>query len=130
MAEQTTAQCEGVAMLAPTNLPGGVQVRYWAFDDDGPAELPVALETPGSHTDLNCEDAARIGRALLAAAAVRPAPDARERLARHLFLDRARGDWRATAAAGWDSGDDRINKHTWRAKADTMLAVITGQDQP
>lgn len=113
-------------MLAPRNLPGGVQVRYWAFDDDGPAEMPVALETPGAHTDLSLEDAARIGQALLAAAA-QPMPDARERLARHLFIDATGGG----QLAGNEWGGNSISEYTrnhWLGCADAALAVITGQE--
>ena len=54
------------------------------------------------------------------------APDARERLARHLWLDSRPDD--PYAAAHWQAGDSFVNKEPWRRKADAALAVITGRE--
>ncbi len=118
---------EGVPWLNPRDLPGGVQVRHWAFDDDGPAELPVALETPGTHTDLTAEQAARIGRALLGAAGrAGVADDARDRLAKYLCLRAVGPKWAGKIAASWVNGS--IDTSPWYAEADALLNVIIGKD--
>ncbi len=61
----------GTVWLNPNDLPGGCQVRAWPFDDDGqPIDTPISLETVATHTELSRVDAARLGRALIAAAAM------------------------------------------------------------
>ncbi|MFF0822453.1 hypothetical protein ACFYUR_18990 [Micromonospora haikouensis] len=65
-------------------------------------------------------------RAALAAAGVAVAPDARERLARHLYLQANPTDpW---AAAHWDAGGQHVARAAWLQRADLALAVITGQE--
>lgn len=54
--------------------------------------------------------------------------DARERLARHLYLEGSPANWRGTAELGWDRQDDRINRDAWLARADAILAIIIGKD--
>ncbi|MFC6021715.1 hypothetical protein ACFP2T_36815 [Plantactinospora solaniradicis] len=52
------------------------------------------------------------------------APDARERLARHLYLT-ASGN--ADAQPHWDHGVDQpVDRGPWLAEADTILAVVRG----
>ncbi len=53
--------------------------------------------------------------------------DARERLARHLWLDSRPND--PYAAAHWQAGDSFVNKEPWRRKADAALAVIAGKEK-
>ncbi len=58
------------------------------------------------------------------------APDAREQLARHLFLRNSPADWRDHDALRWDQRSETINYDAAYAEADAILAVITGQAQP
>ncbi|MBF9129507.1 hypothetical protein I0C86_11090 [Plantactinospora sp. S1510] len=52
------------------------------------------------------------------------APDARERLARHLYLTTS-GD--AHAQPNWDGGGDQhVDRGPWLAKADSILAIARG----
>ncbi|MFD6565440.1 hypothetical protein [Micromonospora profundi] len=52
------------------------------------------------------------------------APDARERLARHLFLSERTDEW---APREWDM-PQHVNKEPYLRRADALLAVITGQE--
>ncbi|MEV1013825.1 hypothetical protein AB0I89_24030 [Micromonospora sp. NPDC049801] len=54
-------------------------------------------------------------------------PDARERLARHLFLRNSPADWSDHDALRWDRRADTIDYDAVYAEADAILAVITGQ---
>lgn len=51
------------------------------------------------------------------------APDARERLARHLFLSERTDEW---ASREWDM-PQHVNKEPYLRRADVLLAVITGK---
>lgn len=53
------------------------------------------------------------------------AKDARERLARHLWLESRPND--PYAAAHWQAGDSFVNKEPWRRKADAALAALNGK---
>ncbi|WP_433460661.1 hypothetical protein [Micromonospora sp. CA-248212] len=55
------------------------------------------------------------------------APDARERLARHLFLRNSPADWRDHDALRWDQRSETIDFDAVYAEADALLAVITGE---
>jgi hypothetical protein len=119
MMQQT--QPEGVAWLNPANLPAGCQVRVWDLDDDGqPNQEPVTLETRDTHTEMTRADAERLGRALLGAAHVPPV-DARERLARHLWIADA-GD-----PAVWDNLADHLA--TLRAKGENGYWLARGVEE-
>lgn len=55
--------------------------------------------------------------------------DARERLARHLYIEAAPEDWRPTAELAWDRSDERVRRERWLARADEMLAVVAGKEE-
>lgn len=58
-------------------------------------------------------------------------PEARERLARHLYIT-ARGrdaESRAFAASIWDASPSAELRHAWRGRADEALAVIAGKER-
>jgi hypothetical protein len=52
------------------------------------------------------------------------ARDARERLARHLFLSERTDEW---APREWDM-PQHVNQEPWLRRADELLAVIAGQE--
>lgn len=58
------------------------------------------------------------------------AADARERLARHLYIEASPEDWRPTAELAWDRDDPRVRRGKWLSRAEEMLAVITRKDVP
>lgn len=54
------------------------------------------------------------------------AADARERLARYLYIDSRNDEW---ASREWDfGGGQHVNKERWLAAADRLLAVIAGKE--
>jgi hypothetical protein len=79
--------------------------------------------------DLAANESFEDGRLAIAEATIArlTGPEARERLARRLFLDAHHGD--EYAQRHWDfGGDQHVNKEPWRAKADEVMAVIAGKE--
>lgn len=55
-------------------------------------------------------------------------PDARDRLARHLFLRTVPADWRSHHELLWDRRSDRIDYDRAYADADEILTLITSRE--
>ncbi|MEV1315421.1 hypothetical protein AB0J14_04970 [Micromonospora arborensis] len=101
--------------------------RDWEVDEAltaGAQVLRVGSEPSGEMEHLRVE-VAEMRAALEGPVPATPAPNARERLARHLWLESRPND--PYAAAHWQAGDSFVNKEPWRRKADAALAVITRQ---
>lgn len=58
------------------------------------------------------------------------AKDARDRLARHLFLKNVDTGWEDHFALLWDRQSEQIDRDAVYADADELLNVITGKGQP
>jgi hypothetical protein len=131
VAEQTTD-----SRLADVNeaLCGAVENGPWVTISD-----PALRQIVGEYIADTCHSvasAAGLDEAMelahgamptrLATAGRLVSPDARDRLARHLYLTTS-GDH--NAQPHWDfGGDQHVNRAPWRAKADAILDVIAGQD--
>ncbi|MFG1846817.1 hypothetical protein [Micromonospora carbonacea] len=67
-------------------------------------------------------------RAALAAAGRVVTPEARDRLAKHLYLRSVNADWRDHHELLWDRRSENVDFDAVYAEADALLAVITGKD--
>lgn len=91
----------------------------------------IAVELVQARRDLRANEDAEDARLSIAEATIErlTGPEARERLARHLFIQAAATlGWHETNASTWDSGDRRINRAAWLVRADETLAVIASKD--
>jgi len=124
-----------VADLTAASLPGGSVVvddlkgtAFYAAGDPGTENRwsEALTERADSTVDYALRHGAhvvRVGDAYPPAPML--APDARERLARHLFLSERTDEW---APREWDM-PQHVNQEPYLRRADAMLAVITGQEK-
>ena len=104
----------------------------WSVGVDEPAGVIAYLATVLDDTDAHAWLIRRGPQIEAANGTAGPwrlvAADARERLARHLYVGGSPADWRGTAELAWNRQDNRINRDAWLNRADELLAVISGKD--
>lgn len=129
MVEQTDA----------ADLPGGSVVAddirgvaYYAISSLGEGDDYRWVETgqpvADSTVDYHLRDGAvvvRVGESYTPTPTL--PPDARDRLARHLYLQ-ANTNQQGRAAGLWDRNHPKAERDAWLTRADVLLAVINGKE--